>query len=381
VGAGLLVLQTLMEESISQLAVKGAQTRSCSMSVLMEEAAEQIASVYNALVILAKDGQLGRRVWQLQQQRPVGTVAVVMLDVDPKDLLEQGVQATLRLVADPELDGVSGRYFSGTRLAQPHPQAHDIQARRRLGELSDRLCGLTPAPASPAAASGPATPPRPWPGERRGAAFENSTLGNDIDGRGSTSNPWKGCGPSAIKPAPPRRAIAVGRRLHPLVDHRTGAAARARAVHRTLKLLLGELLVFGPGRLDLTQQLVIGPTPAQIVARQRPGSSLHFTRIGTRRRPGPLLVKAEPLVKRSQLQEDPPHLGPCHPRPVPLSRRYRPTACSSSAASLRQELGRKKNRAASTKCHGISSQDRCSCLSRRATRRLRRFDPMSTNWS
>ena len=54
----------------------------------MEEAAEQIASVYSALVILAKDGQLGRRVWRLQQQRPVGTVAVVVLDVDSKDLLE-----------------------------------------------------------------------------------------------------------------------------------------------------------------------------------------------------------------------------------------------------------------------------------------------------
>src|SRR5215217_4466428 len=31
---------------------------------------------------------LGRRLWRLQQQRRVGTVAVVMLDVDPKDLLE-----------------------------------------------------------------------------------------------------------------------------------------------------------------------------------------------------------------------------------------------------------------------------------------------------
>src|SRR5215217_4466427 len=37
--------------------LKGTQTRSCSLSVLMEEAAEQIASVYNALVILAKDGR------------------------------------------------------------------------------------------------------------------------------------------------------------------------------------------------------------------------------------------------------------------------------------------------------------------------------------
>jgi hypothetical protein len=54
----------------------------------MEEAAEQVASVDNALVILAQDGPLGRRVWRLQQQRPVGMVAVVMLDVDQKDLLE-----------------------------------------------------------------------------------------------------------------------------------------------------------------------------------------------------------------------------------------------------------------------------------------------------
>jgi hypothetical protein len=52
-------------------------------------AAEQVASVYNALAILPQDGQLGRRLWRLlQQQRPVETVAVVMLDVDPQDLLE-----------------------------------------------------------------------------------------------------------------------------------------------------------------------------------------------------------------------------------------------------------------------------------------------------
>jgi len=50
----------------------------------MEKTAEQVASVYNPLVILTQDGQLGRRIWQLQQQRPVGTVAVVMLDIDPQ---------------------------------------------------------------------------------------------------------------------------------------------------------------------------------------------------------------------------------------------------------------------------------------------------------
>jgi NAD(P)-dependent dehydrogenase (short-subunit alcohol dehydrogenase family) len=62
--------------------------------------------------------------------------------VDPISSLEQGVQATLRLVAGPELDGVTGQYFNGTRPAEPHPQANDPDARRRLRELSDRLCGL-----------------------------------------------------------------------------------------------------------------------------------------------------------------------------------------------------------------------------------------------
>lgn len=62
--------------------------------------------------------------------------------VTPVTPLERGVEATLRLVADPELDGVSGRYFDGLQEAEPHPQARDPQARRRLRELSDQLCGL-----------------------------------------------------------------------------------------------------------------------------------------------------------------------------------------------------------------------------------------------
>jgi NAD(P)-dependent dehydrogenase (short-subunit alcohol dehydrogenase family) len=68
---------------------------------------------------------------------------IVLADgVDPISSLEEGVQATLRLVSDPELDGVTGRYFNGLRAAEPHPQAHDPEARRRLRDLSDRLCGL-----------------------------------------------------------------------------------------------------------------------------------------------------------------------------------------------------------------------------------------------
>jgi NAD(P)-dependent dehydrogenase (short-subunit alcohol dehydrogenase family) len=62
--------------------------------------------------------------------------------VEPVSSLQQGVAATLRLIADPQLDGISGRYFNGLMPAEPHPQAYDQNARRRLRELSDRLCGL-----------------------------------------------------------------------------------------------------------------------------------------------------------------------------------------------------------------------------------------------
>jgi NAD(P)-dependent dehydrogenase (short-subunit alcohol dehydrogenase family) len=62
--------------------------------------------------------------------------------VRPSSTLEEGVEATLRLVADPQLAGVSGAYFNGMQPSSPHPQALDGDARRQLRELSDRLCGL-----------------------------------------------------------------------------------------------------------------------------------------------------------------------------------------------------------------------------------------------
>lgn len=59
----------------------------------------------------------------------------------PISALEDGVQATLRLVADPALDGVSGKYFDMTRERRADGQAYDAQARRALRALSERLTG------------------------------------------------------------------------------------------------------------------------------------------------------------------------------------------------------------------------------------------------
>jgi NAD(P)-dependent dehydrogenase (short-subunit alcohol dehydrogenase family) len=62
--------------------------------------------------------------------------------VTPVTALEDGIAATRRLVADLELDGITGRFFNGMREADPDPQARDRDARRTLRELSDQLCEL-----------------------------------------------------------------------------------------------------------------------------------------------------------------------------------------------------------------------------------------------
>jgi NAD(P)-dependent dehydrogenase (short-subunit alcohol dehydrogenase family) len=55
--------------------------------------------------------------------------------------VEEGVESLTRLVADPELDGVSGRYFDQLEEGEPHAQASDAGARRRLWGLSEELTG------------------------------------------------------------------------------------------------------------------------------------------------------------------------------------------------------------------------------------------------
>jgi NAD(P)-dependent dehydrogenase (short-subunit alcohol dehydrogenase family) len=59
--------------------------------------------------------------------------------LEPVSTVEQGLEATWRLVADPALDRVTGAYFNGTHEARAAEQAYDPAARRALRELSQRL--------------------------------------------------------------------------------------------------------------------------------------------------------------------------------------------------------------------------------------------------
>jgi NAD(P)-dependent dehydrogenase (short-subunit alcohol dehydrogenase family) len=57
----------------------------------------------------------------------------------PASSLQEGVEATMRLVADPALRDVNGAYFDGLTEQRAHSQAYDPEARARLRELSERL--------------------------------------------------------------------------------------------------------------------------------------------------------------------------------------------------------------------------------------------------
>lgn len=72
------------------------------------------------------------------------TKMVLDAGVAPQSSLATGVDATLRLVADAALEGVTGHYFVGRVPSTAHRQAYDRHARDQLRRLSDRLVDARP---------------------------------------------------------------------------------------------------------------------------------------------------------------------------------------------------------------------------------------------
>ena len=67
------------------------------------------------------------------------TKMVLAAGAEPVSSLEEGVEATQRLVVGDEVEGMTDRYFNGVSEARAHPKAYDADARRRLRELSEAL--------------------------------------------------------------------------------------------------------------------------------------------------------------------------------------------------------------------------------------------------
>jgi NAD(P)-dependent dehydrogenase (short-subunit alcohol dehydrogenase family) len=61
--------------------------------------------------------------------------------MEPMSTVQEGIDATVRLVVDPELEGVTGVYFNVQQEARADGQAYDPDAQRRLRELSEQLVG------------------------------------------------------------------------------------------------------------------------------------------------------------------------------------------------------------------------------------------------
>ncbi|WP_150462963.1 SDR family NAD(P)-dependent oxidoreductase [Nesterenkonia ebinurensis] len=58
------------------------------------------------------------------------------------DSLDTGVAAVLRLIGDPFLTGVTGRYYERTTEAQARPEAYLAENQQRLWQISEELTAL-----------------------------------------------------------------------------------------------------------------------------------------------------------------------------------------------------------------------------------------------
>jgi NAD(P)-dependent dehydrogenase (short-subunit alcohol dehydrogenase family) len=55
--------------------------------------------------------------------------------------VEEGTEAVVRLAVSQEVEGITGRYFDGTRQTRANRQAYNPRDRNRLWVLSEQLCG------------------------------------------------------------------------------------------------------------------------------------------------------------------------------------------------------------------------------------------------
>ena len=103
----------------------------------------QISFTFELARRLERAGENGVAVNSLHPATLMGTKMVRQSFGRAMTTVEEGAEATLRLIAAPELEGVSGRYFDGLEESTAGPQAYDGEARARLWELSERLCAAS----------------------------------------------------------------------------------------------------------------------------------------------------------------------------------------------------------------------------------------------
>ena len=82
----------------------------------------------------------------------MNTAMVTLGGITPVSTVEQGSEATMRLITDPALDGVTGQFFDGLGIARALPEAYDPHFRAELSQITARCsaghvtAGPTPCP-------------------------------------------------------------------------------------------------------------------------------------------------------------------------------------------------------------------------------------------
>jgi len=102
----------------------------------------KLAQIMFTFDLADRCGQTGVSATCLHPATYMPTKMVLHAQRSPASTLEQGVQATLRLISGTSAEEVNGRYFNGTAESRADAQAYDADARARLRALSEELTGL-----------------------------------------------------------------------------------------------------------------------------------------------------------------------------------------------------------------------------------------------
>jgi len=102
----------------------------------------QIMFTFELADRLQEQGETGVTVNALHPASLMPTKMVFEMFGRVMSTLEDGTEATVRLAVSPELEGVTGRYFEGTRESRAYAQGYEPDARRRLWVISEQFCGL-----------------------------------------------------------------------------------------------------------------------------------------------------------------------------------------------------------------------------------------------